>query len=364
VREAREPELTRGRVEWSARREAFMMGAMESIPIGSEPEPDNVVPIRVGEAAEPAAAVATPEAPDEEVVSWEEAVARDAGPPPPESAPRPRPNAGTAALVEQTLRVGLGLAVAATNAVAKGLRATMPTPAPSPTDTEGPEPATLLTGAALGAAVQAAELVAKGLDAAAEAVEPMASWLANPPLMRGASGAGVTMLRFLDGRWQAEEASTQHAAESFLTGMLPEITGAVLSQIDLTTLVREHVDLNAIAADLDVDAIIARVDMDAIVAKIDMDAIVARIDVDAIVAKVDLDAIVHRMDLGALAQEVLDEIDMPSIIRESSGAMASETVQDVRVVGIKADRFVARIVDKVLRRRHPRQAASAEPADG
>ena len=338
-----------------------MMVVMETIPIGSEPEPDNVVPIRMGEPAEPA----EPEEVDEEIVSWEEAVARDAGPPPPESAPRPRPNAATATLLEQTLRVGLGLAVAATNAVANGLRATMPPPTEGPATAQGAEPAALITGAALGAAVQAAELVAKGLDAAAEAVEPVASWLANPPLMRGATGAGVTMLRFLDGRWQAEEASTQRAADSFVSGMIPEVAGAVLRQVDLTGLVREHVDLNEVAADLDVDAIVARVDMDAIVRRIDLDAIVARIDVDAIVAKVDLDAIVRRIDLGALAQEVLDEIDLPDIIRESSGAMASEAVQDLRVRGIAADRFVARIVDKVLGRRHGRLLdLSREDDDG
>ena len=54
---------------------------------------------------------------------------------------------------------------------------------------------------------------------------------------------------------------------------------------------------------------------------------------------------------------MIDEIDLPEIIRDSSGAMASETVQEVRVLGIGADRFVARVVDRILRRTHDRDTS-------
>src|SRR5207344_3337631 len=137
----------------------------------------------------------------------------------------------------------------------------------------------------------------------------------------------------------------------------------------------ERLDINAIAADIDLDALIARVDIDAIVDRVDMDALVDRLPIEAVLDRVDLDAVadrldvdrvaerldleavVARLDLAALAQDVIDEIDLPEIIRDSSGAMASETVQEVRVLGIGADRLVARLVDRVLRRTDDRDTA-------
>jgi hypothetical protein len=73
---------------------------------------------------------------------------------------------------------------------------------------------------------------------------------------------------------------------------------------------------------------------------------------DAIVARIDINAIVNRIDLVAIVNQVIDEIDLPSIIRESSGGMASEAVLDVRMRGIEADETVNRIVDRILRRRN------------
>ena len=92
------------------------------------------------------------------------------------------------------------------------------------------------------------------------------------------------------------------------------ITELVLDQIDLTALVRERVDIDAIVADVDIDAIIARV------------------------------------DLVGLADQIIDGVDLPEIIRESTGSMASETVQGVRMQGIGADQAVGRAVDRLLLR--------------
>ena len=85
-----------------------------------------------------------------------------------------------------------------------------------------------------------------------------------------------------------------------------------------------------------------------------MDAVVARADLDAAVARVDLDAVIARVDLVAIVEEVLDEIDLPAIIRDSTGSMASETVRGVRMTGISADDAISRAVDRALfRRRRP-----------
>ncbi len=136
---------------------------------------------------------------------------------------------------------------------------------------------------------------------------------------------------------------------------------AIVSRVDIDAIVSK-VDIDAIVSQLDIDAIVSRVDIDAIAKRIDLDAIVARIDIDAIVSRVDVDAIVQRLDLVGLAEEVVNGIDLPEIIRESTGSMASEVVRDVRMQSIDADVAIARLVDRIIRRRRTRRTdAPGEP---
>ena len=48
---------------------------------------------------------------------------------------------------------------------------------------------------------------------------------------------------------------------------------------------------------------------------------------EEVVARLDLDAIIARIDLAGLAEEVIESIDLPEIIRESTGTVASEVVR-------------------------------------
>jgi hypothetical protein len=78
------------------------------------------------------------------------------------------------------------------------------------------------------------------------------------------------------------------------------------------------------------------------------------VDLDSLVATVDVDAIIDRLDLVTLVQAVIAEIDLPGIIRESTGSVASSTVRGVRMQSISADVAVARAVDRIRRRKvHP-----------
>jgi hypothetical protein len=129
---------------------------------------------------------------------------------------------------------------------------------------------------------------------------------------------------------------------------------AIASRIDLDAIV-DKIDLDAIVRRIDVDAIVTQVDIDAIARRIDVDAIVGKLDIDAIVDRVDIDAIVRRLDLVSLAEEIVNGIDLPEIIRESTGSMASEVVRDVRMQSIDADVAIARIVDRIIRRRRARR---------
>jgi hypothetical protein len=145
---------------------------------------------------------------------------------------------------------------------------------------------------------------------------------------------------------------------------------AILRQVDIDGIVRQldidaivsKVDIDAITRQVDIDAIVSEVDIDAIAKRIDVDAIVERIDIDTIVNRVDVDAIVRRLDLVGLAEEVVNGIDLPEIIRQSTGAMASDVVRDARMESIDADVAIARLVDRVIRRRRARRTdAPGEP---
>jgi hypothetical protein len=95
---------------------------------------------------------------------------------------------------------------------------------------------------------------------------------------------------------------------------ITRVLGVALAAVDLTALVRKHIDVDAVAKDLDVDAV------------------------------------VERVDTAAIANRLLEEIDLPEIVRESSDAFASEAVIGIRTRAIRADNAVTRGVDYVLHR--------------
>ena len=230
-----------------------------------------------------------------------------------------------------------------------------------------------LAGMTVGAAVVA-------VRTAHRVTAPVTRLLWRPPLLPR-SLHPATLLEEAARTGRAEQVVLRRRFEVLLDAWAPVLIEAVVERIDLTRLVREHVDLDALVASVDLDAAVARVDLDAIAATLDVDAVVARADLDAAVARVDIEAILDRVDLDAIAatldvdavvaradldrviaridivsivEEVLDAIDLPAIIRDSTGSMASETVRGVRMTGVSADDALSRVVDRALfRRRHP-----------
>jgi hypothetical protein len=145
----------------------------------------------------------------------------------------------------------------------------------------------------------------------------------------------------------------------------------VVSRLDLTSLVTSHVDLDAVIGGVDLDTVVAGVDLNAAVAHVDLDAVVGRVDldaavtgvdIDAIVQRLDIDAVIDRVDLVAIVDEVLAAIDLPAIIRESTGSMASETVRGTRMAGISVDDAISRSLDR-YRLRRPPPSGSANTVD-
>lgn len=194
-----------------------------------------------------------------------------------------------------------------------------------------------LAGMTVGAAVVA-------VRTAHRVTAPVTRLLWRPPLLPR-SLHPATILEEAARTGRAEQVALRRRFEVLLDAWAPVLVEAVVERIDLTRLVREHVDL---------DALVASVDLDAAVARVDLDAIAATLDVDAVVARADLDRVIARIDIVRIVEEVLDAIDLPAIIRDSTGSMASETVRGVRMTGVSADDALSRVVDRALfRRRHP-----------
>jgi len=120
-----------------------------------------------------------------------------------------------------------------------------------------------------------------------------------------------------------------------------------------------RVDPEPLIKRVDVDAVASRIDLEPLVARIDPNVVAKRLDVDGVVARVDLDAVVARLDLPRIVAEVLAVIDLPEIVRESTGSAASEVVRDLRTESARADDVVARIVDRLFRRQ--RQLPTEQP---
>ncbi|GAC82613.1 hypothetical protein GP2_003_00900 [Gordonia paraffinivorans NBRC 108238] len=158
-----------------------------------------------------------------------------------------------------------------------------------------------------------------------------------------------------------------------LGAVIREVVDVLTEEVDLTDLVLQNVDLERLIAAvlevIDLDAVIETVDLDRAVAqvdlmraidlvdlhevigKVDLDEVAKRIDLDAIAARIDIDAILGRVDLVGLAEEIIDGVDLPDIIREASTSVTADVMTDVRSSSERADDAVANAVNRFLRRR-------------
>jgi hypothetical protein len=249
------------------------------------------------------------------------------------------------------LIVGLiGVAIETIGSVISG-RGTTEAPKNQERETSAVLPLLPYAGVAL--AADASRAIIALTRRAAEAGRPVASFAVNRTPLRGAAAAARRWLEDLSERGAAEQQERERAAGAFVNKLIPEITAALIERIDLNAVV-DRIDVGRIAERLDLDAIIARLDLDTIVARLDLDAIAARLDVNAIVARVDMQAVVDSLDLAGITREVMDEVDVGEVIRESTGSIATETVDAVRYQGMNADRFLARLVDRILMRQNGR----------
>jgi hypothetical protein len=139
------------------------------------------------------------------------------------------------------------------------------------------------------------------------------------------AGALVPVPAFVQ-RYADRGLAEREAAAALLASFVPKVVDAVLDQMDVTQIVRDHVDINAIAASIDVDKIL------------------------------------ERIDLVRTVEDVVAGMDLPTIVRESSGAIASETVRAVRYRTVAADDRVNQAFNRLLRRRVKVDEQGDEPS--
>jgi hypothetical protein len=138
------------------------------------------------------------------------------------------------------------------------------------------------------------------------------------------------------------------AAAELVRWILPQAVERALAAVDLTDLVRAHVDLDALAKILDVDAVVSRVDLDAAVSRVDLDAVISRVDLDALVAQVDLDAVISRVDLDGVASRLdLDAIiDRADLDRAVSRVDLDAVISRVDLDGVASRLDLDAIIDR------------------
>lgn len=217
---------------------------------------------------------------------------------------------------------------------------------------------------AVGTAMYSLDVVASLAERAAPVLGPVARTALRPPVLP----PRLQPAHWLDTaarRGFLQRRATAHEVGVLLDELVPAVLDEVVRRTDLTALVLKYVDLDGVVEAVDLDAAVSRVDLDAVAQRLDLDAVALRLDIEAVlnrldltqlvVQRVDLDVLVSEvlahLDLAGLAAEVIEAVNLPEIIRDSTGSMASETVMGARMQGIAADETVARIRDRLLLRR-------------
>jgi hypothetical protein len=220
----------------------------------------------------------------------------------PRAMPVPAPPPGVTDVLRRSARLGLG-ALGLAGRAAGSMFARVPDSGDGTTDAQ-PGVAALLPGAVVGIAIEAEQRAAAVVDTVAAH---------SGGVVRAAGSAAIVQraLRPLEDRlwhWNEVARREQQRNQAQAAALMPVIVQQVTENV---------------------------------IAQLDFVRIVEQIPVDDIAAAIDVEAIVQRIDLGG-------------VIRESTAGLTMETVDAVRSQGISVDAWAARVVDRVLLRKQPR----------
>jgi len=230
------------------------------------------------------------------------------------------------------------------------------------------EMARAATGMALVAEERAVN-VAEAMELGAQRAVVVGSQM---PIVRDAL---VGFSSFL-GRWSAradvEQARRRAETTDFLARMIPAVVDAMIERIDIGAVMQRvplaeilgAVDIDAILDQVDLNEVLNHVDVGRLLDRIDVEQVVDRVDANALVQRVDVQGILARVDMVGIVAEVLDEIDIGSIVRESTGSITGDAVDGARVTAMRLDGFVGRVADRVLLRGAHDRSGLPAPGDG
>jgi hypothetical protein len=85
--------------------------------------------------------------------------------------------------------------------------------------------------------------------------------------------------------------------------------------------------------------------------------IVDMLDMEQLIDHVPIDRVVARVDLPA----VIDAIDLSGVVREATTGLGGESIDGLRSGLMGMDAWSARVVDKILRRKKPRDLSIPVP---
>jgi hypothetical protein len=297
---------------------------------------------------------------------------------------RPDNNVSIATVVRDAASVTIGLLSLAVQAVEQQLHATNPD---VPTTSSAGIPRQRARGDAatvVDTVIGGAMLAARGAATAASLTVRSAQTITGPVTRRiSADGLlNAPRMRALTELGHRGRSIAETEAGVVSRRLIGSLVVLVLDQLDLTHEVLARVDLDAVVKSVDLDAAVSRVDLDAVVSQVnldravrgvdldaiidrlDLDRAIRRVDIDGVVATVDIDRILARIDLVGLAGDIIAALDLPEIIRGSSGSLATDMVRDARVQSMVADEAVNRVVDRLLlRRRRSRTDSPDEPTE-
>jgi len=111
----------------------------------------------------------------------------------------------------------------------------------------------------------------------------------------------------LDEQFQRRQTQRAERAAEFLAAVGPETTAELLSRVDM----------NMVLSDVDMDALVERVTMERVLEKVDVNSFMA---------------------------DVVTTLDAAGLLREGTGALASQTVDQIRTLPGTATRIAGRVV--------------------
>lgn len=173
---------------------------------------------------------------------------------------------------------------------------------------------------------------------------PVANFIVNPPFLPTQLRPNSIFTALTD-RGRVARYAMDNELSQAANSLSPVIVEAVLERIDLTDIVIDQVDLTRV-----VQAVLDDMDLTQIV--------IDRVDIDAIASKLDMNPIIDRIPIIDIANYVIDEIDLPKIVRESTGGLAGEAVRGVRLQSMELDDSLSEGVDKIIRRKRRKTEVS------